>query len=196
MGLPMRDRDRHTYADYLRWSDDQRWEIIDGVAYLMAPAPSFDHQTIAFEIGFQVRAALEGKPCRVLLAPLDVRLPKPGQDDRSTDTVVQPDLVVVCDPAKIDHKGIRGAPDWVVEVMSPGTAGHDQIVKRRAYEQAGVREYWMVHPTDRVLIIYRLEGAAYGMPDIRELVDDTPVAALPGITVRWPEIVDKLIGPR
>ena len=194
MGLPVRDRDRHTYADYLRWSDDQRWELIDGAAYLMAPAPSLDHQTIAFEIGRQVGNALEGKPCRVLVAPLDVRLPKPGQDDRSTDTVVQPDMLVVCDPAKIDGKGIRGAPDWVVEVMSPQTAGHDQIVKRRVYEQAGVWEYWLVHPTDRVLTIYRLEGSAYGIPDIRELVDETPVGPLPGVVVRWGDIVDKLHG--
>jgi Uma2 family endonuclease len=195
MGLPRRDALPHTYSDYLTWPEDRRYELIDGVAYLMAPAPSFDHQTIAFEIGRQAGNALEGKPCRVLVAPLDVRLPKPGQDDRSTDTVVQPDVLVVCDPAKIDDKGIRGAPDWVVEVLSPATAGHDQIVKRLVYERSGVAEYWLVHPTDRVLTIYRLQGAAYGVPDIRELIGETAVSVLPGVAIQWEPIARRLLGP-
>jgi len=195
MGLPQRDQAHHTYADYCTWTEDRRYELIDGVAYLMAPAPTFAHQTIAFEIGRQAGNALEGKPCRVLVAPLDVRLPKPGQSDDETDTVVQPDMLVVCDPAKIEPRGVRGAPDWVVEVLSPATASHDQIVKRRIYEQAGVPEYWMVHPQDRVLSVCRLKDGVYGAPEISELTGETPVAAVSGVVIRWAAIVE-LLGPQ
>ncbi|MBU0752559.1 MAG: Uma2 family endonuclease [Gammaproteobacteria bacterium] len=195
MGLPIRDQAHHTYADYRSWPEDRRYELIDGIAYLMAPAPTVAHQTIAFEIGRQAGNALDGKPCRVLVAPLDVRLPKPGQSDDETDTVVQPDVLVVCDPARLEPRGVRGAPDWIVEVLSPATASHDQILKRRIYEQAGVREYWMVHPQDRVLTIYRLADGNYGVPDIGELTDETVVAAVPDVVIRWAPIVE-LLGPQ
>jgi len=195
MGLPRRDQAHHTYADYRAWPEDRRYELIDGVAYMMAPAPTVAHQLIAFEIAHQARNALEGKPCRVLVAPLDVRLPKPGQSDDETDTVVQPDVLVVCDPSKIEPRGVRGAPDWIVEVLSPATASHDQILKRRIYEQAGVREYWMAHPQDRVFTIYRLKNGGYGAPEIGELAGETPVAAVSGVVIRWAPIVE-LLGPQ
>lgn len=193
MGLPhRREQDHYTYADYQRWDDDQRWELIDGHAWLMAPAPTSYHQIVAFEIGHQIRNALKEKPCTVLLAPIDVRLPRPGQADEEVDTVVQPDVLVVCDPAKIDRRGVNGAPDWVVEVLSPATAGHDQIVKRQLYERAGIPEYWLVHPVDRVLTIYRLENGHYGLPDIRELSGVTPIDALAGIEIVWEDIISRL----
>jgi Uma2 family endonuclease len=128
----------------------------------------------------------------VFVAPTDVRLPKKGQTDEATDTVVQPDVVIVCDPKKIDSKGVRGAPDWIIEVLSPSTAGHDQILKRCAYETAGVREFWLVHPTDRIVTIYRLEAERYGVPDIRELKDETIAGALPDVSVRWAPIIERL----
>jgi len=192
MGLPKRQEEHYTYDDYRHWSDAQRWELIDGVAYLMAPAPTSIHQIVAFEIGHQVRNALEGKPCTVLLAPIDVRLPKLGAADDQADTVVQPDVLVVCDPGKIDSRGVKGAPDWVVEVLSPSTASHDQILKRQVYERAGVPEYWLVHPLDRVLTIYRLENGRYGFPDIRELSGATPVGPLPGALIAWETILERL----
>jgi Uma2 family endonuclease len=193
MGFAQRKDDQHyTYADYCRWDDGQRWELIDGVAYLMAPAPSAFHQIMAFQIGHQVEQALKDKPCTVMLAPVVVRLPRAGTRDDSSDIVVQPDLLVVCDPAKLDAKGVKGVPDWIVEVLSPKTAGYDQIVKREIYERAGVPEYWLVHPVDRILTIYRLENGRYGMPDIRELVGQTPVGPLPGATVDWQSVLDRL----
>jgi len=195
MGLALRDNDYHTYGDYLTWPEDVRYELIDGVAYLMAPAPTVSHQDIAGEIFFQLRQALQGKPCRVLIAPVDVRLPKADEADERIDTVVQPDVLVVCDPAKISERGVRGAPDWVLEVLSPATAGHDQVRKRRIYEQAGVREYWMVHPTDRVLTIYRLERGAYGKPDTQILEGETPVGVLPGVVIAWDELAARLPKP-
>lgn len=196
MSLPRKDLSKHTYGDYLSWPEDVRYELIDGDAYLMAPpAPDLAHQDIAGEIFRQVANALEGKPCRAFIAPVDVRLPKGQEADDSVDTVVQPDVLVVCDDTKLDRRGVRGAPDWVVEVLSPATAGHDQVKKRRVYERHGVKEYWLVHPTDRVLIVYRLAGDEYGKPDVQELIGETPIAVLPGVVITWDALAARLPKP-
>lgn len=192
MGLAQRDYEHHTYADYCSWPDDVRYELIDGVAYAMGPAPLRVHQKVLGEIFHQVRSALEGKPCEVYIAPFDVRLPKAEEIDNDVDTVVQPDLVVICDRAKLDDKGCRGAPDWVVEVLSPSTAGHDQILKRALYQRVGVREYWLVHPVDRIVTIYTLNAGSYGAPDMRELVGTLAVGALPEIVIDWERVVREL----
>lgn len=195
MSLPIKDRDYHTYADYLTWPEGLRYEIIDGCAYLMAPSPDLAHQDIAGEIYFQARRALEGKPCRAFIAPVDVRLPKTGERDEAIDTVVQPDVLIVCDAAKLDRRGVRGAPDWVVEVISPATASHDQIIKRRLYERSGVKEYWLVHPSDRVLTIYRLADREYGKPEIQELRGETSVGILPDVCIAWDALAARLPQP-
>ncbi|MBI4755740.1 MAG: Uma2 family endonuclease [Betaproteobacteria bacterium] len=192
MGLALRDSTSHTYADYLGWPEDVRYELIDGVAYLMAPAPALDHQDVAGEIYFQLRRALEGRPCRAFVAPVDVRLPRANETDERVDTVVQPDVLVVCDPAKLDRRGVRGAPDLVVEVLSRSTASHDHVRKRRVYERAGVREYWLVHPADRMLTIYRLDGAEYGKPEVQELAGETAVGVLPEVVIAWDALVERL----
>jgi len=137
MGLPKRDEARHTYPEYCRWPEDARWELIDGIAYAMPPAPSRRHQEVLGELFRQVANALAGHPCRPFIAPFDVRLPRAGEADDAIDTVVQPDLSVACDPGKLDERGCRGAPDGVVEVLSPATAGHDHIIKRGVYERTG-----------------------------------------------------------
>ncbi|BCX88536.1 hypothetical protein MIN45_P0905 [Methylomarinovum tepidoasis] len=185
MSLPKRDNVRHTYGEYRRWRDDVRYELIDGVAYAMAPAPSRIHQEVLGELFRQVANALVGHPCRAFIAPFDVRLPKGNEADDEIDTVVQPDLSVVCDPGKLDARGCRGAPDWIVEVLSPATAGHDHILKRVVYERAGVREYWLVHPVDRIVTIYRLEDGRYGVPEVRELQGRQQVAAVEGVEIDW-----------
>jgi hypothetical protein len=104
--------------------------------------------------------------------------------------VVQPDLVVICDPSKLDDKGCRGAPDWIIEVLSPGTARKDQREKRNLYERHGVREYWLLHPTDDVLMIYRLVNGVYGKPDVLALEGETAVDAIDGLVIRWHDIAD------
>ncbi|QFY42007.1 Uma2 family endonuclease [Candidatus Methylospira mobilis] len=193
MALALKDNNLYCYGDYLNWPDDVRYELIDGYAYLMSPpGPDLSHQDIAGEIYFQVRQALRGKPCRAFIAPLDVRLPKQNEADAQIDTVVQPDVMVVCSPEKLDRRGVRGAPDWVVEVLSPSTSGHDQIKKRSVYERHGVREYWLVHPTDRILTVYRLENGEYGKPLQSQLEGETPVGILPDIVIRWDEVVARL----
>ncbi len=154
-----------TYADYLGWPAGERWELIEGQAYAMSPAPSNFHQLIVGELFSRIHQYFRGKPCRPFVAPFDVRLPRAGAADHEVDTVVQPDISLVCDPDKLkDNRGCLGAPDWVIEVLSPSTAVHDQRTKRTLYEQHGVAEYWLVHPTDRSVSIYRLENKAYGKP--------------------------------
>ncbi len=195
MGLALRKEKHYTYADYLTWPDDARYELIDGEAFLMAPAPLIEHQEVAGDVYHQLRNQLDGKPCRPYIAPVDVRLPRADEADAAIDTVVQPDVLVVCDPAKIDRRGVRGAPDWLLEVLSPSTAAHDQIAKRRTYERAGVREYWLVHPSDRTLTVYVLDNGQYGRPDIYELKDETPIGMLPGVSIAWDALIERLPKP-
>jgi Uma2 family endonuclease len=195
MVLKTRDDPQHrhfTYGDYLTWPDKPRYELIDGVAYAMAPAPLLEHQEYVGHIFRMLGNALVGQPCRVYVAPVDVRLPRAQEADERIDTVVQPDVLVVCDPAKLDRRGVRGAPDLAVEVLSPSTAVHDQLRKRRAYERAGVREYWLVHPTDRSLTVYLLQDGRYGAPEVVDLDGETPVTVLPGVVVPWAELIERL----
>ena len=99
--------------------------------------------------------------------------------------MVQPDVLVVCNKDKVSERGVRGAPDWVLEVLSPATAGHDQVKKLRLYERHGVREYWLVHPRDKVLTVYTLNNGTYGRPYTQELSGETPVGVLEGVTIQW-----------
>jgi len=185
MGLPQRDQDRHTYGDYLTWADDVRYELIDGVAFLMSPAPNLYHQELAGELYRQIATALLGKRCRPFIAPVDVRLPARNEADELVTTVVQPDVFVVCDPAKLDVRGVRGAPDWVIEILSPSTAGHDQTIKLATYERAGVREVWLVHPTDQTVMVYTLAGDHFGRPAIHEMQGTLASTTLPELTIDW-----------
>jgi len=185
MALVLRDHQRHTYGEYCRWPEDVRYELIDGKAYAMSPAPSRRHQEIGFEIARQVADALEDSGCRVYVAPFDVRLPRGDEADDAIDTVVQPDISVICDRAKLDDRGCRGAPDWVVEVISAGSASHDQILKRELYERHGVREYWLIHPVDQIVTVYRLLDGSYGKPDIHELKDTLACGILPAVVIDW-----------
>ncbi len=180
----------YTYADYLKWPGERCYELIDGVAYVKEPpAPSPLHQGVAGELYYQLRASLGQGPCRVYSAPFDVRLPKSGDVDAKTETVVQPDLLIVRDVRRIDSRGLRGAPDWVAEILSPSTAAHDQVVKLPTYESAGVGEVWLVSPVDHTVAIYRLENGRYGRPIIQKLRGQTTLSAVPGVCVDWDLLV-------
>ncbi len=193
MILAQRGTQHYTYGDYLTWPDDRREELVDGMVYIKEPpAPLRPHQQVVGEPHYQVRAALEGKSCQVYIAPFDVRLPRSDGTDDQIDTVVQPDVLIVCDCQKLDRRGMRGAPAWLAEVLSPSTAGHDQVIKLPAYERAGVPEVWLAHPNDRTLTIYRLEDGRYGRPTIVELRGQTPILAVPGITIDWDRVVSRL----
>lgn len=191
--LPRRDTLQHTYGEYLTWPEDVRYELIDGVAYVKEPpAPTPRHQELVGELYHQVRLALEGKPYRVYVAPLDVRLPESGEPDQEIKTVVQPDVLVVCDIDKLDQRGMRGPPDWIAEVLSPSTGRHDQIVKVPVYERSGVREVWLVHPVDWTVTLYRLEDGRYGRPAVLELKGRTAISVLPGVSIDWERLKSAL----
>lgn len=194
MSLPLRDPDRHTYGEYCAWPEDQRYELLDGMAYAMAPAPTRQHQRLVFELAREIADRLERSGCELNLAPFDVRLPDADEADDDIANVVQPDISVVCDPSKLDDKGCRGAPDWLIEVLSPATAVHDHVRKLALYERHGVKEYWLVHPVDRVVTIYRLAQGSYGRPTVQELRGQTACLACPGVDVDWARVVQGLPG--
>jgi len=163
---PSRER-KWTYADYLTWPEDERWELIDGVAYAMVPGPLRLHQAISGDLYVLLRKSLEGKPCQVYFAPFDVRLTEVDESDEATKTVVQPDLSVFCSETHLDEKGAKGPPDLVVEILSPSTSSRDTIVKRALYERHGVPEYWIVDPETRMVYQFVLTSGRYA--EAREL---------------------------
>ncbi len=194
MTVLKRDTDYHTYSDYLTWSRDYGDEVIDGTAYVREPpSPSWSHQQIVVELCRQAANALEDKACRVCVAPFDVLLPKSSEADDEVDTVVQPDVLIVSDLKKVDARGVRGAPDWVAEVLSRSTASHDRTVKLSAYERAGVREVWLIDPVDLKLTLYQLEAGYYGRPTIQELKGRTQLTAVPGVTIDWDRVLAKML---
>ena len=193
MTVLKRDTDYHTYADYLVWSGTYGDELIDGTAYVREPpSPTWLHQMIVGEVYRQIANALEDKPCRVCVAPSDIRLPESTEEDNQVDTVVQPDIFIVSDLRNVDARGLRGAPDWLAEVLSPSTARHDQITKLPAYERAGVREVWLINPIDRTLSIYRLEAGHYGHATVLELKGRTQLTAVDGVTIDWDRVLAKI----
>lgn len=157
----------YTYADILAWDNGSRYELYGGQLVALA-SPSSVHQEISMELSTQLHTYLKGKKCKVYAAPFDVRLfEESGGSPEDVDTVVQPDITVVCDLEKIDQKGMHGAPDLVIEILSPSTAQYDMLWKFNLYRKAGVREYWIVDPDARVVSVYTLDkgqylAAAYG----------------------------------
>ena len=149
----------YTYADYLTWQVRERLELIKGHIFKMSPAPMRYHQELSGALYREFSSYLKKKPCKVFSAPFDVRLPKTkdGKRDDQIYTVVQPDIVVVCDRAKLDRKGCLGAPDLIAEILSPSTAAKDVKDKFELYEASGVREYWIVHPEESLLEIFWLD---------------------------------------
>ncbi|MCP4153052.1 MAG: Uma2 family endonuclease [bacterium] len=158
MGLAAKKEiQKFTYGDYLKWDDGERWEIIDGLAYNMSPAPKRIHQIILGNLYFHLRTLLSGKPCDVYLAPFDVRLPMGNEREEDIGNVVQPDLSVICDPKKLDENGCIGAPDFVIEIVSPGSQRRDKLEKYNLYEMAGVKEYWLVWPEGQMVDVFLME---------------------------------------
>jgi len=175
---------KFTYADYCTWPEEVRCELIDGVVFDMTPAPSVLHATISINLATELNTFFRDKTCRVFDAPFDVRLPKKNVRDEDTDTVVQPDIVVICDEAKLDDKGCRGAPDLVIEILSPSTASRDHITKKALYEKHGVKEYWVVSPTDRTLVVFqRVPGGSFAEALLFNDTDMVKVAIFPGLVI-------------
>lgn len=175
MALPAENA-RYTFADCLTWEESERIEIIKGEAVMMAP-PSRTHQEISGALFAQLYNFLEGKKCRVYAAPFAVRLfERDGEAPEDVDTMVEPDLSVVCDRDKLDDHGCKGAPDLVVEILSPSTRRHDRLVKLDLYQRAGVREYWIVDPENKAVQVFLQDGGGslklhedYGQEDVAKV---------------------------
>jgi Uma2 family endonuclease len=187
MAQPAPAYEHYTWDDYRSWPADERWELIDGQPFAMSPSPGFRHQDIAAAITSALRSALRGKPCRAVAAPMDVRL--------SATDVVQPDVLVVCDARKITETHIEGAPDLVVEIVSPSTVAHDRMVKLRLYARHGVREYWIVTPYPHLVEVLVLDGATYRIHNVFRKADTLTSPALPGLAIALDTVFDFPIPP-
>ena len=187
-GMPMEVNEalpaykRYTYTDYCTWDDDVRWELIDGVPYMMS-APNRRHQEILMQLSNLLWNFLKGKPCKVYVAPFDVRL----NADTRDDTVVQPDVLVVCDRSKLDGKACVGAPDLAIEILSKSSSMRDRTIKLNRYLQAGVREYWIVDPDKNTVSVNILKNGKYVT---RTYGGDAtiPVHVLEGCKIALPEV--------
>lgn len=149
----------YTYSDYLLWQFTERVELIKGFIKKMSPAPSRLHQDISLNLTIQLSSFFKERFCSLYIAPFDVRLPVPK--NKSNTTVVQPDLCIICDEQKLDDKGCNGAPDLIVEILSPNNSKYDVDTKFRLYEESGVKEYWMVEPTEKIVLVYTLQNEKY-----------------------------------
>ena len=188
----------YSYADYLTWKFDEFVELIRGKVMRPMASPRRQHQRLSRRIEFPIEAFLRGKRCEMYHAPFDVRLTSGGPNRRSAlangdaqiQTVVQPDICVVCDPAKLDDRGCLGAPDWIVEIVSPGNASHDTRTKYDLYEECGILEYWIVFPGLKTVTTYVLENGRYRLVAEYAEAGPLPVATLPGLTLDWTDIFE------
>jgi Uma2 family endonuclease len=148
---------RYTYADYLTWLDDKRRELYDGFIKLMTPAPSRKHQKISTKFTRIIDNFLSDRECEIYHAPFDVRLYNGSKADDKIDTVVQPDICIICDLSILDDKGCLGPPDFIIEIVSPGNSRKDVKDKFEIYQKHGVREYWIVNPNDENVSVFVLD---------------------------------------
>lgn len=180
----------YTYADYFKWKFEERVELIRGRIFKMSPAPSRKHQRITGDMFTLMNGFLKGKKCEVYIAPFDVRLPRRSKDDKDIITVVQPDICVICDLSKLDDRGCLGAPDIVVEILSPGNNAKELKNKYDIYEESGVKEYWIVSPQDQTFTRHTLENGRY-VPSRAMVAGDivtTPI--LPGFELDLAKIFE------
>jgi len=175
-------QEKYTYSDFLNWEGEEQWELIEGTPYAMA-TPTRRHQEISMRLSRWMGNFLEGKSCRIYAAPFAVRL----EAEKDDDTVVQPDIAVICDLEKLDDKGCNGAPDIIMEILSPSTARVDQIIKLNKYIEAGVPEYWIIDPlTNSVLVYISQEGKSV----VKGYTEDKTVKLhrLPGLEINLEEL--------
>lgn len=173
-----------SFADILGTDESERIELIDGKPYMMAP-PKRMHQQISMELSRQFSNFLDGKPCKVFAAPFGVRpFEEEGDAPEEVDTLVEPDITVVCDPKKLDEYGCKGAPDLIIEILSDSTRRHDRLTKYQLYEKAGVKEYWIVDPEQKLVLVHLLdETGRYGASEVYLSGAQVPVSLWEGFSV-------------
>lgn len=155
---------QYTYSDYLTWRLKDRVELIKGYLFRMSPAPTSEHQEISGTIFNSFRNFLDKKNCKVFHAPYDVRFYDLIDPAKVITNVVQPDISVICDLEKIDVRGCLGAPDLIVEILSPSTSEKDLTFKYELYRDHNVGEYWVASPTEKTLLIYTLNASGDYQP--------------------------------
>jgi Uma2 family endonuclease len=181
----------YSYSHYLNWLFQDRVELIKGRIFKMSPAPSPYHQQISIRISSELYLYLKNKVCEVYTAPFDVRFPKGGKEDKDIYTVLQPDICVICDSTKLDHRGCIGAPDIVVEILSPGNNKIELLNKYSVYEEFGVKEYWVVSPAEKTFLKYTLdENGKYQPSKLFTLSEKIYSETLPGFVLDLDEIFE------
>ncbi|MDO7786877.1 Uma2 family endonuclease [Desulforamulus aquiferis] len=183
---------RYSYQDYKQWPMDKQWELIEGVAYALSPAPSTEHQLISGNLFFIIKSYLRTfeNDCMVFYSPYDVLLKGKEEDEDNCSTVVQPDLLVVCDKSKIKAKYCLGAPDWIVEISSPSAPSMDYVKKLHLYEKHGVREYWIINPQNKQVMIFRLrDNGEYDMPEIYIEKGIANVGVFEGLKIKVEDLI-------
>ncbi len=192
--LNLDESQRYTYSDYLTWFDNRRRELIDGFIHLMS-APNEIHARLSSAIIWSLNTFVrkrKGK-CRVYHAPFDVRLPLRGlTDDDKIYNVVQPDLCVICDLSKLDGRGCIGAPDLIVEVLSPSTLKYDWNYKFNLYEKAGVKEYWIIDPKAQTINVFLLqENGEYDLGTVYDYEQQVPVNIFKGLEINLKSLLEE-----
>jgi Uma2 family endonuclease len=183
----------YTYADYLKWKFEEQVELIRGEIFKMSPAPTPQHQQISIKLSSRIFNFLETKKCHVYAAPFDVRLPvKNKKKDSEITTVVQPDICVICDETKIDSRGCLGAPDLLIEILSPGNTEKEVKLKFELYEEARVKEYWIIYPAEENIAVFILnENGKYDGARIYAGKDRIKSTAVEGLTINPDAIFTK-----
>ncbi|MCE6988234.1 Uma2 family endonuclease [Dyadobacter sp. CY323] len=181
---------QYTYADYLKWQFKERLELISGYIYRMSPAPSRRHQAIVWNLNGLIWSYLKNRPCQAYSAPFDVRLPiRDKKSNQEITTVLQPNICIICDTSKLDDQGCLGAPDLVIEVLSPGNSSKEMKQKYDVYEESGVKEYWVVYPEyEHVLIFTSDESGKFIGQHPKTSKDVLKSVAIPELIVDLSEI--------
>ncbi|TAD87586.1 MAG: Uma2 family endonuclease [Bacteroidetes bacterium] len=181
---------QYTYADYSTWMFKDRVELLKGWLHRMSPAPLDRHQQIVTGIMGELLPFFKRRPCQVRTAPYDVRLPdsRKSTADNTIFTVVQPDLCIICDPAKIDRRGCIGAPDWIIEILSPGNSKTEMQTKYELYQEAGVLEYWIVQPEHESVLVFALQNAHFQLVKMYTGTDAIPSVLFPELHIRLEEV--------
>ena len=183
---------RYSYADYLSWDIEEMVELIKGKVFRQIAAPRTNHQKVSFTIAGKLYDFLKGKKCQGFTAPFDVRLPSLSKKNEDIFTVVQPDICVVCDPEKLDKAGCVGAPDLIMEILSPGNKKKELQDKYEVYEESVVKEYWVIHPEEQMLMKYTLTDGKYVASKLFASGEVVASACLEGFQLDLEEVFGEL----
>lgn len=182
----------YTYADYLKWTFTERVELIKGKIFQMSPAPSSSHQRLFLHMLLEIGNFLKGRECTVYAAPFDVRLPRKSADDKDIITVLQPDICVICDPTKIEERGCLGAPDIVIEILSPSNNKKELKYKKDIYQESGVKEYWIVEPREKAIQVMTFENGTLLSSTYFFTDEQVTTPILPGFSLDVGKLYDNI----